>query len=86
MDYKTILKNVFSNIRKNRIAALLFFASFFSLWSFQAQAQTLITDSNVPVLDVCSDYQQFTVKIAKGNQSCLNGELKIELPNYRQIL
>src|SRR5690606_32774653 len=41
--------------------------------------QTLKTDSSVPVLDVCADYQQFTLRIAKGSQPCLSGELKIEL-------
>jgi len=80
MDYKTTLIHYFSILRMKGNTCLLFLFSFVLLTLSHAQAQTLKTDSNVPVLDVCSDYKQFTVRIAKGSQPCPNGMLKIDVP------
>src|SRR5690606_25845543 len=80
MDKKIILTNFLRKIKKGNSSTLLL-AIFILLFGLQAQAQTLQTDSNVPVLDVCNDYEQFTLRIAKGSQACSNGELVIALPN-----
>ncbi|SFJ69121.1 gliding motility-associated C-terminal domain-containing protein [Myroides guanonis] len=80
MSYKTTLNYVFSNLRKNRMALLLFFTSLFSLVAFQSQAQTLITGSQLVGLDACADYKEFSVKIGKGATECTNGTLNFVIP------
>lgn len=80
MDKKITLTNFLRIIKKGNSSTLLL-VIFFLLFGLQAQAQTLQTYSNVPVLDVCNDYEQFTLRIAKGSQACSNGELVIALPN-----
>lgn len=71
-------------LRRNLYFKMLFF--FVILFSFtQLNAQTLKTDSIVPVLDACGDYQQFAVSVVKGNQNCTGGNLKIEIPEGFEI-
>ena len=81
MNYKTTLMKITAILRKWNPVSLLVLFSFLLLSTNHVQAQTLITDSDTPRLNVCSDYQQFTVKIAKASQACPNGKLKIELPD-----
>ncbi len=80
MNYKTTLMKITAILRKWNPVSLLVLFSFLLLGTNNTYAQTLITDSSVPVLDVCSDYKQFTVKITKDNNACNNATLAITIP------
>ncbi|KAA5531706.1 HYR-like domain-containing protein, partial [Paenimyroides baculatum] len=80
MNCKTTFMQFAAVVKNCRMLLLAMLFSFLLLQTGHLQAQTLVTDSAVPVLDVCSDYQQFTVKIGRGSTACPNGKLKIELP------
>lgn len=80
MNYKITLKHFLAIFRRRVPIPMVALFSFMLLLVTNASAQTLKTDSNVPLLSVCGDYQQLTVRIAKGSRACSQGKLKIEIP------
>lgn len=81
MDYKITLTHFFTILNKWKSISLVFLFTYLLLFTGRVQAQSIDADSDLPRLHVCSDYQEFTVKIKKGSQACPNGKLKIELPD-----
>ncbi|MBW3518360.1 gliding motility-associated C-terminal domain-containing protein [Flavobacterium sp. NKUCC04_CG] len=80
MNYKITLIQLFAIFRNRTSIPMAILFSFMLLIVTSASAQTLKTDSNIPLLSVCGDYQQLTVRIAKGSRACSQGKLKIEIP------
>ncbi|MCP1996378.1 gliding motility-associated C-terminal domain-containing protein [Flavobacterium sp. HSC-61S13] len=80
MNYKITLMRFFAIFRNRVPIPMVALFSFMLLLVTSATAQTLKTDSNVPLLSVCGDYQQLTVRIGKGSRACNQGKLKIEIP------
>ncbi len=80
MNNKITLIHLLAIFRRRIPIPMVVFFSFMLLIVTSASAQTLKTDSNIPLLSVCGDYQQLTVRIAKGSRACSQGKLKIEIP------
>ncbi|MEJ5053770.1 T9SS type B sorting domain-containing protein [Sphingobacterium sp. MYb382] len=71
--------------KKGRIQSFFYFLllSWLTFMVFnpsQLQAQTLNVNDDVPRLSACSDAQEFTVRIDKGQAACPNGQLVIHVP------
>ncbi|WP_430614524.1 gliding motility-associated C-terminal domain-containing protein [Flavobacterium sp. JP2137] len=80
MNYKITLMHFLAIFRRRVPIPMAILFSLLLLVVSGANAQTLKTDSNVPLLSVCEGYQQFTVRIAKGSRACTQGKLKLEIP------